>query len=362
MRKATVRALNEMMADLYSGQQDRMTPVAAIPMHTPEEAIAELDHVVGKLGYKAITIASNVRRPVPEVARKAPEMARYATWIDPIAFGSPYDYDPFWRRCIEQKVAVTSHASSMGWGSRTNTTNYIYNHVGAFGGAGDAFCKALVIGGVTRRFPGLTFAFLEGGVTWAVDLYNGLVGHCSKRNKNEIGKLDPAAADIELLRGLFRDYGMGLLARTGTDPKDLGSAQVGGGHREDPAMIDEMRLAGMESAEDLRQLFEPNFYFGCEADDRLVSLAFDSKKLPFGATLKPIFSSDIGHWDVPDLREVLEEAHELVDDGLITQAQFRDFTFVNPALLHARMNPDFFKGTVVEDAVAKLLGAQKPGA
>jgi hypothetical protein len=28
---------------------------------------------------------------------------------------------------------------------------------------------------------------------------------------------------------------------------------------------------------------------------------------------------------------------------LFTDAQFRDFTFVNPALLRARMNPDFFK-------------------
>jgi hypothetical protein len=116
-----------------------------------------------------------------------------------------------------------------------------------------------------------------------------------------------------------------------------------------------MRLAKLEKVEDLRRLFEPNFYFGCEADDRLVSLAFDSKKLPFGAKLKPLFSSDIGHWDVPDLREVLEEAHELLEDGLITEAEFREFTFVNPALLHARMNPDFFKGTAVEDQVAKLL-------
>jgi hypothetical protein len=38
---------------------------------------------------------------------------------------------------------------------------------------------------------------------------------------------------------------------------------------------------------------------------------------------------------------------------LFTDAQFRDFTFVNPALLRARMNPDFFK--------APLLGRGRGG-
>jgi hypothetical protein len=52
---------------------------------------------------------------------------------------------------------------------------------------------------------------------------------------------------------------------------------------------------------------------------------------------------------------VLEEAHELVEHGLITAADFREFVFANPASLHTGMNPDFFKGTVVEEAVAKAV-------
>ena len=39
---------------------------------------------------------------------------------------------------------------------------------------------------------------------------------------------------------------------------------------------------------------------------------------------------------------------------LRTEADFREFTFENAARLHTAMNPDFFKGTVVEGAVAKL--------
>jgi hypothetical protein len=77
--------------------------------------------------------------------------------------------------------------------------------------------------------------------------------------------------------------------------------------------------------------------------------------------LKPVFSSDVGHFDVVDMSEVLEEAHELLEDGLMTEDDFRQFVFTNAASLHTALNPDFFKGTVVEDAVAKhVLPATAP--
>ena len=40
---------------------------------------------------------------------------------------------------------------------------------------------------------------------------------------------------------------------------------------------------------------------------------------------------------------------------MITEGDLREFLFSNPARLHTALNPDFFKGTVVEDAVAKLV-------
>ncbi len=54
--------------------------------------------------------------------------------------------------------------------------------------------------------------------------------------------------------------------------------------------------------------FVPNFYFGCEADDPITAGAFDAKRNPFGARLNVVFGSDIGHFDVPDMNEVTEEA------------------------------------------------------
>ena len=51
---------------------------------------------------------------------------------------------------------------------------------------------------------------------------------------------------------------------------------------------------------------------------------------------------------------ILAEAWELVARKLITPEHFRDPTFVNPAMLHLAMNPDYFAGTVVEGAAADL--------
>ncbi len=64
-----------------------------------------------------------------------------------------------------------------------------------------------------------------------------------------------------------------------------------------------------------------------------------------------MIGSDISHWDVPDMTGPVAEAHELLEHGRITEQDFREFTFLNPAGLHAGMNPDFFRGTVVEEAV-----------
>jgi hypothetical protein len=88
-------------------------------------------------------------------------------------------------------------------------------------------------------------------------------------------------------------------------------------------------------------------------------MAFDER---FGTPLKALFGSDISHFDVIDMTEVLEEAYEMVEHGWIDESQFRAFTFENVVSLHAGMNPDFFKGTVVEKAAAEELARQQAAA
>jgi hypothetical protein len=61
---------------------------------------------------------------------------------------------------------------------------------------------------------------------------------------------------------------------------------------------------------------------------------------------------------MPDFREVIPEAFEMVEKGFVAEQDFREFTFTNAAMLHTRNNPRFFKGTVVEQAVADELGQE----
>jgi hypothetical protein len=78
---------------------------------------------------------------------------------------------------------------------------------------------------------------------------------------------------------------------------------------------------------------------------------------PFGSKLNAIFSSDIGHFDVIDMRHPLPEAYELVEDGHITPGNFRDFTFANAVRLWGTQNPRFFEGTRVAKEAAAVLAA-----
>ena len=97
------------------------------------------------------------------------------------------------------------------------------------------------------------------------------------------------------------------------------------------------------------------FYFGCEADDPSNVWAFNARANPLGARLNAIFSSDIGHFDVPEMTEVVPEAYEMVEDGLASAADFRDFTFANVVRLFGRQNPRFFAGTRVAAAAEAVL-------
>src|SRR5437879_13209196 len=92
--------------------------------------------------------------------------------------------------------------------------------------------------------------------------------------------------------------------------------------------------------------------------------AFDRRVNPVGARLNARFGSDIGHFDVPDMRDVLPEAWELREDGLITADDFRDFTFANAVRLWGAGNPRFFEGTAVAKAAAAVLAetAHQPAA
>ncbi len=346
LRCASARAYNRYYAELYSGLRDRLEPVAAIPMFTPDEALAELDHAVGELGLKAVMLSGVIPRPVPGA-----EDARGAKWMDTLAHDSDYDYDPVWKRCEELGVSPTFHASGQGLGSRVSRTNYVYNHIGNFAWAGEAACRSIFLGGVARRFPKLRFAFLEGGVAWGANLYSDILGHYEKRNAQSIGQYDPAVLDRAALEELMRKHAAPAVVDR-LDRLDEALRMLSDPD-EDPATLDEFADSGITCAEDIRDVFTQQFFFGCEADDPMNAIAFDRAKIPMGARMRAIFASDVGHWDVPDFREVLPEAWELVEDGHLDADDFRAFTCDNIVDFLTATNRDFFAGTAVEGSIGR---------
>jgi predicted TIM-barrel fold metal-dependent hydrolase len=350
LRQATCRALNLMYAEMFKGCGDRLRPVAVIPTYTPKEALAELDFAVNELGFKAVHIGTELRGP-GQAAPGTDPLAFQTQSTRSIIMDSPYDYDPFWRRCVELKVAPACHTSSRGVGYRASPSNYVFNHLGDFAEGANFFCRSLVFSGVTRRFPTLNFAFLEGGVSWALTLLSDVIEHWEKRNVAALEKnLNPALVDVDLLERLFREFGDARWA-----PERIRAEPHGRFQMQRPELFDEFAACALRELRDLKALFVDPFYFGCEAEDRMVAVAFDRRLSPLGLPLKAMLGSDIGHWDVLDATTVLGEAWRLVQGKLLTLADLRDFIFVNPAMFHLSVNPDYFVGTVVEDAARKLL-------
>lgn len=340
LRVTTCRAYNRYISDCYRPHADRMTPAAVIPTHTPGEAIDELRYAVGELGMKVAVLRSYVARPG---ADGGPPQ------LDFLALDSRYDYDPLWQECCDLGVAATFHSSAV-YGGRAQIPNYVYNHIGILAAGGEAICKALFMGGVTQRFPHLRFAFLEGGVGWAVSLFADLISHWERRSATRIGDFDPANLDVERFTDLVRAYG-----------DDRTRAHVDELHtmfsRPQPRVEhpDNFASVPMGSVEQFRELFVAPFWFGCEADDPVTAHAFDDRVNPLGAKLQAVLGSDAAHWDVPDIAQVLCEAWELVEHDIVPAGDFRDFVFANTVRLHAGMNPSFFEGTRVEDAATAVM-------
>ena len=94
---------------------------------------------------------------------------------------SAHDYDPVWATCVELGVAPAFHSSLQYTHSARSVSSYVFNHIGGIAGNHAVLCKALVLGGVFRRFPELRVGFLEGGVAWGAALLADTVGHWRKR-------------------------------------------------------------------------------------------------------------------------------------------------------------------------------------
>ena len=356
-RRAVIRGFNVVTHDYFKDLSDKLTPAAVIGVHTPEEAIEELEFCVKQLGSKVAMFGSGVRRPIEHAKGAGADVAKYALGFDQLGIDSRYDYDPVWQKCRELGIAPTFHTGGRGYGERMSPSNFTFNHIGHFAAAGHNVAKALFLGGVTRRFPDLRFAFLEGGVGWGCQLFCDLIEHWERRGAKGLERMDPSKLDRAQLRQLVDQYGYSDIA-VELDKRD-------GWPLEEDFLTgnvppDDYIHCNITQKQDWLDLYATPYYFGCEADDRMNAVAF-GKTMPLGARINAIYSSDIGHFDVMDMRDPLPEAWELVEDGHIGEEDFKDFVFGNAVRLWGTQNPRFFEGTPVAKEAAAVLAAAKAG-
>ncbi len=356
-----IRAYNVMVADLFAPYSDRLIPVGVVSLAEPSDAVAQLEHA-HSLGLRQVVTGGSIVRTVEADAEWQPDPAKRRVYVDGLGLDSPHDYDPVWAKFAELKIPVTTHSGSMGWPDRSSPTNFVANHLGHFAQSHHLFARSLLLGGVTQRFPDLRFGFLEGGVGWACGLLADLKEHWEKRNRTFLeANLKPTNLDRAELRRQLESYAKVEKRFAGKIDdileKNLDQLEC---DITPEALVDRDRdsddfsLVKIGDADELRRLFRKNFYFGCEADDPMTAVAFDPR---MKMHLKPVLGSDISHFDVTDATEVVAEAYELVEAGLLTAENFRDFTFSNAVGLFAGMNQDFFKGTIVEDEARREIEA-----
>ncbi|MBO0727757.1 MAG: amidohydrolase family protein [Acidimicrobiaceae bacterium] len=345
IRVELARLYNAYVAEIYRPYRDRLSPVAVVPMHTPAEGIAALEHAVS-LGLKAALIPSFIWRPIPAFADAPAEYRTRLQRIDNYGLDSAYDYDSFWAKAVELNVPISCHSSGFRFTDHCSPSNYSYA-AGHFAAVGEATAKSLFLGGVTSRFPELRVALLEGGVAVGTRVYGDLVSRFEKRGAAGLRLLDPSRLDAGELHRIAQHYAPDL---TRYNPEQLlpGVSAADG-------QTDDFARSGIRTVEDIRDIFSRSFFWGCEGDDPLVGLAFDHRVNPLGAQLPAMMGSDLGHWDVPSFTLPLTEAYELVESGILTPPQFENFVCTNAVRFYSGADLSFFAGTAVEADVARVL-------
>ncbi|HEY1636678.1 MAG TPA: amidohydrolase family protein [Acidimicrobiales bacterium] len=345
-RTVAARAFNRAALEVCAGARDRVEPVAVIPAYTPSEATEALAHVA-ELGMKAVVLTGLVPRTI------SPASSGPASVYDSLGHGSTHDYDPVWRTCEQLELMPTFHSATFGFGTRASPANYMFNHVGGFAAGAEAVARSLLFGGVPVRFPALRFAFMEGGVAWAVSLRSDLIRHMELRAGEAVACYNPDRLDRQLLADCLASHGGDALrARADRLGEALGplAQPVADGDA-----VDEFAESGLEGPDDVREVFTTQFFAGCEADDPLTCLAFDSR-FSAGGRLGALFSSDLGHWDAPEAALLLTEAWDQVERGLLTSDQLRAITFEDPIRAWAGSGLGPFRATALEAEVQRIQG------
>lgn len=139
-----LRYMNEQIADMAALSGGRMVGMGAVPLQDLDLALAELDYVVDKLGFKSIEVGSNINgKPV----------------------GSP-EFAAFFAACADKGVSVFVHAVKPAGVERLVGPEKLLPALAYPTEVGLAAASVLT-SNLIGRLPGLKMAFSHGGGTLA---------------------------------------------------------------------------------------------------------------------------------------------------------------------------------------------------
>ncbi len=139
-----LRYLNEQIAEMAALSGNRLVGMGAVPLQDIDLALAELDYVADKLGFKAIEVGSNINGKAPG----APEFA------------------PFFAACADKGVAVFVHALKPAGTERLVGPDKLLPALAYPTDVGLAAASVLT-SNLIGRYPHLKMAFSHGGGTLA---------------------------------------------------------------------------------------------------------------------------------------------------------------------------------------------------
>jgi len=161
---ALLNALNRWILDEWGfGAEGRIHAMPVVSLADPDQAVAQLEFGLAH-GARAIML-----RPSP-----APTIRGYRSP------GLP-EFDGFWARVAEARVAVTCHAGETGYHQYAGdwTGRYVlepfmdtpaYDAMFVEGRAVSDFTTALIVHGAFQRHPDLRVVMIENGCGWVPDL------------------------------------------------------------------------------------------------------------------------------------------------------------------------------------------------
>lgn len=198
---ATFRNYNDWTANYCSQAPTRLFPLACIPLHDVDAAIAELQRAV-KLGHRGACIPC-----VPPADRP---------YSDPV-------YEPFWQVAEELKTPLLMHifttaAPNHGLPDWGPITNYALAHTGIAAVISDLIC-----GGVCARHPSLRFVPTEWETGWVAHFLQRLdwALHRTPTAAAEEVKEQPSEYFHRNFTVTFEDDRIGILTRNEIGVRNL---------------------------------------------------------------------------------------------------------------------------------------------